>query len=67
LAKNRTRKSEYNENQQTLFTSFELGDSKWLLGFSIGLGQKARKRTVDAGKPSAVQQEIKECGGHELL
>lgn len=58
MTKKTTRKREYNENRQSLFMAFELGASKWLLGFSIGLGQKARKRTIDAGNLSAVQQEI---------
>lgn len=39
--------------------AFELGASKWVLGFSIGLGQKPRKRTIDAGNLKAVEQEIK--------
>ncbi len=59
MAKKTTRKDEYNENQQALFMAFELGASKWVLGFSIGLGQKPRKRTIDAGNLKAVEQEIK--------
>jgi transposase len=59
LAKKTTRKDEYNGNKQVLFMAFELGASKWVLGFSIGLGQKARKRTMDAGDLKTLQQEIK--------
>jgi transposase len=59
MTKKTTRKDEYNENQQALFMAFELGASKWVLGFSIGLGQKPRKRTMDAGNLNTLQQEIK--------
>jgi transposase len=59
MTKKTTRKDEYNGNQQVLFMAFELGASKWLLGFSIGLGQKPRKRSVDAGEIKSLQQEIK--------
>jgi len=58
MTKKTTRKKEYSENQQVLFMAFELGASKWVLGFSIGLGQKARKRTIEAGDVNALQQEI---------
>ena len=59
MTKKTTRKDEYNENQQALLMAFELGASKWVLGFSIGLGQKPRKRTMDAGNLNTLQQEIK--------
>jgi transposase len=59
MTKKTTRKDEYNGNQQALFMAFELGASRWVLGFSIGLGQKPRKRTMDAGNLKALQQEIK--------
>ncbi len=59
MTKKTTRKNEYSENQQALFMAFELGASKWVLGFSIGLGQKPRKRTINAGDLDSLQQEIK--------
>jgi len=59
MTKKTTRNSEYSENQQVLFMAFELGASKWLLGFSIGLGQKPRRRTIDAGDLKKLQEEIK--------
>lgn len=59
MTKKTTRKNEYSENQQPLFMAFELGGSKWVLGFSIGLGQKPRKRSIDAGDLDSLQQEIK--------
>lgn len=42
----------------TLYLAFELGQQKWVLGFTIGLGQKPRKRTVAAGDLIALEQEI---------
>ena len=41
-----------------LYMSFELSSKKWKLGFSIGLGQKVRIRTVDAGDLAAVRAEV---------
>jgi transposase len=41
-----------------LHLSFELGRKKWKLGFTIGLGQKARKKTVAGGDTAAVLYEI---------
>jgi len=59
MTKKTARKNEYSENQQVLFMAFELGASKWVLGFSIGLGQKPRKRSINAGDLEALQKEIK--------
>jgi transposase len=42
----------------TLYLAFELGQQKWVLGFTIGLGQQPRKRTVAAGDLIALEQEI---------
>jgi transposase len=41
-----------------LYMAFELSNKKWKLGFSIGLGQKVRIRTVDACDLAAVRTEI---------
>jgi transposase len=53
-----TRKTEYNGNNNVLFLAFELGASKWTLGFSTGFGQKPRRRSIDAGNTDDLQQEI---------
>jgi len=45
-------------NPGTLYLAFELGFQKWVLGFTIGLGQKPRKRTAAAGDLIALEQEI---------
>ena len=42
----------------TLYLAYELGQKKWVLGFTIGLGQKPRKRTVAAGDLIALEQEM---------
>ena len=36
-------------NSQILFMSMELSNTKWGLGFTIGLGQSPRLRKLDAG------------------
>src|SRR5690349_2384805 len=43
---------------QMLHMSMELGRRQWKLGFSTGLGQKARRRTVDGDDAPAVLVEI---------
>jgi len=45
-------------NGGILHLAFELGRKKWKLGFTIGLGQKARKKNVDGGDTAAVVHEI---------
>lgn len=59
MTKKTTRNDNYNGKQKVLFLAFELGASKWLLGFSIGLGQKARKRIIEAGALNVLAKEIK--------
>lgn len=41
-----------------LYMAFELGERQWKLGFTIGAGQKARRRTVSARDRGAVLHEI---------
>ena len=35
--------------QPTLFLAFELGQNTWKLGFTIGMAQQPRERTIPAG------------------
>jgi transposase len=44
--------------QGTLYLAFELSEQKWVLGFTIGLGQEPRKRTIAARDLPALEQEI---------
>jgi transposase len=43
----------------TLYIAFELSNKKWKMGFTIGLGQKPRERSVDAGDLLALEEEIR--------
>ncbi len=44
--------------QPTLFLAFELGQTMWKLGFTIGVAQPPRARTIPAGDQAGLQQEI---------
>ncbi len=46
------------ETSSVLYLAFELSNKKWKLGFSIGLGQKVRIRTMEAGDLTALKSEI---------
>jgi transposase len=41
-----------------LYLAFELGNTQWKLGFTIGLGQQPRQRAIPAGNLPRLQQEI---------
>lgn len=45
-------------NSGILHLSLELGRKKWKLGFTTGLGQKARKKTIRGGDTDALRNEI---------
>jgi len=53
-----TRNRHYTDNVRVLFLAFELGASKWDLGFSTGLGQKPRRRSIEAGDTKTLAKEI---------
>ena len=42
----------------TLLLAFELGERRWKLGFTTGLGQRPRIRSVPAGAVDQVLEEI---------
>ena len=44
--------------QPTLSLAFELGQHTWKLGFTIGVAQQPRERTIPAGALEKLQQEI---------
>ncbi len=44
--------------QPTLFRAFALGQNKWKLGFTIGMAQQPRERTIPAGALDTLPQEI---------
>jgi hypothetical protein len=44
--------------QPTLYLAFELGRHTWKLGFTIGVAQQPRERTIPARDVARLQQEI---------
>jgi hypothetical protein len=42
-----------------LYLAFELGEKEWKLGFTIGLGQKPRERTMAAGEVKALPEAVR--------
>jgi transposase len=42
----------------TLYLAFELGKTTWKLGFTIGVAQPPRERTIPAGELETLQQEV---------
>ena len=44
--------------QPPLYLAFELGQNTWKLGFTIGVAQQPRERTIPAGALDTLQQEI---------
>jgi len=53
-----TTADQYTANQPHLYMAFELSQSKWMLGFTIGFGQRPRLRNIAARDRAAVQDEI---------
>ncbi|NWG12584.1 MAG: transposase [Acidobacteria bacterium] len=58
MTKQTTRKLEYTHNPSVLFAAFELSNSEWKLAFSVGLGQKARRRNIPAGGLKRLEAEF---------
>jgi transposase len=56
-----THSKEYSTNCAKLYLAFELGKQKWKLGFTIGLGQRPRVRTIDGGDLEALRWEIRQA------
>jgi len=54
----RTRIEQETPHLSTLFLAFELGKNTWKLGFTIGVAQQPRERTLPAGALETLQQEI---------
>ena len=53
-----THTNQYTTIQPPLYMAFELSQSKWMLGFTIGFGQRPRLRTMAARDLAALQNEI---------
>ena len=48
----------YGPLRPTLYLAFELGNTDWKLGFTIGLGQNPRQRKLKAGDLIGLEREI---------
>jgi transposase len=53
-----THTDQYTVSQPHLYIAFELSQTKWLLGFTIGFGQRPRLRSIAARDLAALQEEI---------
>ena len=53
------RKNDATTLDQILYMAFELSKTKWKLGFSSGLGQRPRIRTMEAGDLEQLGEEIR--------
>jgi transposase len=53
-----TTKDQYTAIPPHLYMAFELGQAHWLLGFTVGFGQRPRMRTIPARDLAALQKEI---------
>ena len=56
---NETMRKMADNTLSTLYLAFELSNKKWRLGFTIGLGQRPRERTIAAGDLVALEKEIR--------
>ena len=54
-----TRKDHCTTGEQVLYMAFELGEGRWKLGFTVGLGQEPRRVEVPARDMVAVSEEIR--------
>lgn len=61
MATETTHSGEYITTGPDLYLAFELGLKKWKLGFTIGLGQRARLRTIAARDLGALQMEMQQA------
>lgn len=58
-----TRQGQGNHGEATpLYLAFELGRAHWKLGFTTGMGQRPRQRTISAGVLDAGEAEIERAG-----
>lgn len=53
-----SKSSNYGVLRPTLYLAFELGNTEWKLGFTIGLGQSPRQRKIKAGDLIGLKREI---------
>jgi transposase len=54
-----TRNIEYRAFEPVLYLAFELSEAHWKLGFTIGVGQRARERNIRSCDLVALREEIR--------
>ncbi len=52
------RNSDHSAAEACLYMALELGDKKWVLAFTVGLGQKPLQRRIEAGSAEQLQREV---------
>jgi transposase len=50
--------TQYSTSHAKVYLAFELSNREWKLGFTVGLGQSPRRRTIAAGDRVALREEI---------
>lgn len=50
--------TQYSGEEPALYMALEVGEKKWKLGFSVGLGQRPRLRTIVGSDLAALEREI---------
>lgn len=58
-----TRPPQYTAREPVLHLAFELGQATWKLGFTTGLGQRPRERTIAARDLPALEAEVTRARG----
>ncbi len=53
-----THRAASGDDPRVLYLAFELGQATWKLGFTVGLGQAPRKRTIPGGDLARLHQAI---------
>jgi len=58
MTKKTTRRTQSTEKPGILYLAFELSNSTWKLGFSVGLGQRVRERNIKSGDLEKLEAEL---------
>ena len=54
-----TRPKQDTKDSRVLYMAFELGRKEWKLGFTTGMAQAPRERTLRGGDVTGVEKEIR--------
>ena len=53
-----TRNTNHSAAEACLYMALDLGDKKWVLAFTVGLGQRPRRKSIEAGSTAQLQREV---------